>query len=211
MSLAKKINLKDDEEIVMIVRSYALVHLWKYAIGAIFLLVSSFFMFRLFFFGWWGDVVFAIGMAIGFYMIVRTWFMSRKNMLVITSARAIDIYRSGWFEEIISEVSFLDIKEVTIRKKGIWQSLFSLGDIDIGSRSEQLVLEAKNVYSPAQVQSVISDLCQLHKQDLKITNTRAIYSSFINILPTLPDGDLQHIKKLINEQLGPNLSKENEA
>ena len=58
MNLAKKIDIKDDEKIVSILRPFTLTYVWKYFFGLVFLLVSSFFMFRLFFYGWWGDIGF---------------------------------------------------------------------------------------------------------------------------------------------------------
>ena len=105
MSLAKKIQLKDDEKIILVVQPYILTYVWKYVFGLAFLFVSSFFMFRLFFYGWWGKAVFWLGMFLGFYIIFRAWLMSHTNVLVVTSERVVDIHRLGWFDEIISSVS----------------------------------------------------------------------------------------------------------
>lgn len=206
MSVAKKINLKDNEKIISLVRPYVLSYMWKYLVGLVFLFTSSFFMFRLFFYGWWGDVIYALGMLIGLYIIFRAWFFNHKNTLVLTSMRVVDLHRVGLFDEIMSSVSYLDIKDVVIRKKGIWQSLFNFGGLAISAKNEQLVLEVLNIYNPSQVQSVLSDLEQQYKQDIKLVNTSAIYNNFIKIIPNLPDGDLQEVKRLIDEQLGPSIS-----
>jgi len=202
MSLAKKIQLKDDEKIILVVQPYILTYVWKYVFGLAFLFVSSFFMFRLFFYGWWGKAVFWSGMFLGFYIIFRAWLMSHTNVLVVTSERVVDIHRLGWFDEIISSVSYMDIKDVAIRKKGIAQSLFNFGGIAIATKSEQFVLEILNISNPAKTQLFLSDISQQYKQDIKVANMQVIFNNFIKIIPDLTDGDLQEARRLIDEQIG---------
>lgn len=205
MSVSKKINLKDNEKIVDIIRPYILAHVGQYFLGAVFLLGTSFFMFRLFSYGWWGNIIYGLGMVVGFYIIFRTWFMGRKNILVLTSVRVVDVHRVGWFDEIISSVSYLDVKDVAIRKKGIWQSLFNFGGLSIASKGESFVVEILNINNPAEVQTLLSDLGQQYKQDIKVVNSQVIFNNFVKIIPNLPDGDLQEVRALIDEQLGPNV------
>ncbi|MEK7131644.1 MAG: hypothetical protein AAB797_02845 [Patescibacteria group bacterium] len=202
MSLAKKIHLKDDEKIITIITPYILAYAWKYLFGLVFLFASSFFMFRLFFYGWWGNIVYGLGMFLGVYIIFRIWFVNHANVLVATSDRVVDIHRLGWFDEIISSVSYLDIKDVAVRKKGIAQSLFNFGGIAIQTKSQQFILEILNIKSPAKIQLLLSDISQQYKQDIKVANTRVVYNNFIKIIPDLTDGDLKEAARLINEQFG---------
>lgn len=202
MSIAKKINLKDDEKIVSVVGPHLISYVWKYLFGLAFLFVFSFFMFRLFFYGWWGYAVYGLGMFVGFYIILHTWLMNHSNVLVITSERVVDIHRLGWFDEIISSVSYLDIKDVAVRKTGIAQSLFNFGGIAIATKSQQFVLEILNISNPSKHQLLLSDISQQYKQDVKVANMRVIYNNFVKIIPDLPDGDLAEVKALIEEQIG---------
>ena len=202
MSIAKKIHLKDDEKIILVVQPYILTYIWKYLLGLAFLFVSSFFMFRLFFYGWWGKAAFGLCMFLGFYIIFRAWLMNHANVLVVTGERVVDIHRLGWFDEIISSVSYLDIKDVAVRKKGIMQSLFNFGGIAIATKSQQFVLEILNISNPAKIQLLLSDISQQYKQDIKTANMQVIYNNFIKIIPDLTDGDLKEAKQLIDEQLG---------
>lgn len=206
MNIAKKINLKDDEKIISIARPYALTYAWKYFFGLVFLVASSFFMFRLFFYGWWGDIIYGVGMFVGFYLILQALFVNRANILVVSNARVVDIHRVGWFDEIISSVGYMEVKDVAVRRKGIWQSLFNYGGLAIQTKAQNFVLEILNIYNPTQIQGLILDLGQQYKQDIKVANSQVIYNNFIKILPNLPDGDLQAVQKLIAEQLNPNLS-----
>ncbi len=202
MSISKKINLKDDEKIINIVRPYILSYVWRYCLGAVILLVTSFFMFKLFFYGWWGYAIYCLGMLVGCYFIFHTWFISRNNILILTNVRAVDVHRLGWFDEIISSVSYLDIKDIAIRKKGIWQSLFNFGGLSIATKDERFLLEILNIYNPAEAQILLADLGQQYKQDIRSANSQIILNNFIKIIPSLPDGDLQEVKRLIEEQFG---------
>lgn len=205
MSISKKINLKDNEKVVDIIRPHILARIWEYFFGAVLLLATSFFMFRLFSYGWWGNVIYGLGMFLGFYIVFRAWFMSRKNILVLTSTRVVDVHRVGWFDEIISSVSYLDVKDVAVRKKGIGQSLFNFGGLSIASKSESFVLEVLNIYNPAEVQILLSDLGQQYRQDIKVVNSQVIYNNFIKIIPNLPDGELREVRRLIDEQIEPGM------
>ncbi len=200
MSLAKKIHLKDDEKINVVVQPYILTYVWKYLFGLAFLFASSFFMFRLFGYGWWGNIVYGLGIFLGVYIIFRAWFMSRANVLVITSDRVVDIHRLGWFDEVLSSVSYLDVKDVAVRKKGIAQSLFNFGGIAIATKSQQFVLDILNIKNPAKIQILLSDISQQYKQNIKVANMQVIYNNFIKIIPDLTDGDLKEAKRLIEEQ-----------
>ena len=202
MSLVKKINLKDDEKIIAIITPHVVSYIWKYLLGLVFLFVPSFFMFRLFFYGWWGNVVYGLGMFLGVYIILRTWFLNHLNVLVVTSGRVVDIHRLSWFDEIISSVSYLDIKDVAVRKKGIAQSLFNFGGLAIQTKSQQFILEILNISNPSKHQLLLLDISQQYKQDIKVANTRVIYNNFIKIIPDLTDGDLAEARALIDEQIG---------
>lgn len=201
MSLAKKINLKPEERIIAIVRPYIIAYGWKYFVGLAFLFVSSFFMFRLFFYGWWGYIVYGLGMFLGVYIIFRAWFMANKNVLVITGERVADIHRLGWWDEIISSVNYLDVKDVAMRKRGVSQNLFDFGGLAIQTKSRQFILEIINIRHPQKIQTLLADAAQQYRQDRKVADTRVIYDNFIKIIPDLPDAELAYAQKLIQEQM----------
>jgi hypothetical protein len=205
MSIAKKIHLKDDEQIIVAITPCVLSYAWKYLFGIVFLFVSSFFMFRLFSYGWRGHAVYGLGMFFGVYIILRVWFMNHFNVLVVTSARAVDIHRLGWFEEIISSISYFDIKDVVVRKKGVWQSLFNFGDLAIQTKNQQFIWEILNIGNPSKIQLLLADVGQQYKQDIRVASARVIYNNFVKIIPDLTDGDLAEVKALIDEQLGPDV------
>lgn len=211
MNIAKKINLKEDEKIVALVRPYGLTYGWKYFIGFALLAASSFFMFLLFFYGWWGQIIYGLGVAISLYYIFKALIIDRNNILVITSARVVDLHRVGWFDEIVSSINYLEVKDVAVRKKGIWQSMCNFGGLAVQTKSNDLSVEVFGIRNPVKLQGLISDLSQQYKQDIKIANTQVIYNNFIKIVPNLPDGDLRMAQKLIAEQLNPKVGGDERA
>ncbi len=208
MNIPKKINLKDDEKIIAVVRPYGLTYAWKYVIGLAFLVVSSFYMFRLFFYGWWGQIIYGVGIAIGCYFIFRALAVDQNNILVVTTTRVVDLHRVGWFDEIISSINYLEVKDIAVRKKGILQSLFNFGGVAVQTKSQDYSVEVFNIHNPAKIQTLIADISQQYKQDIKVANTQVVYNNFLKIIPVLSDGDLQKAKDLITDQLSPNLDNE---
>jgi hypothetical protein len=200
MSLNKKINIREDESIIKVVRSYALALIWKYLLGLLFLGGSSFVMFQLFGYGLWGYAVYGVGMLLGVYIIFRTWFFGYFNMLVVTSERVVDIHRAGWFDVVVSSVSYQEIKDVAVRKKGLFSNLFNYGSVVIQGKSRQFVLEAPKVHYPQDIQNTLQEVSELYKQDKKVSNVDTIYKNFVKIISNLTDKQLSTVQELINNE-----------
>lgn len=201
MSLAKKINLHVGENIVEVVRPYTLASAWLHVIGLAFLFASAFFMFWLISQGWWGYIVLGLGFALGIFIIFRTWFFNRSNYLVITSDRVIDVTRLSWFEEIISAVGYLDIKDAFIHKRGIFANIFNYGTISIETRNQQVVLELEKVHYPGKVQSLVMSQAEKYRLQRRLVNKDSIFNNFIKIIPDLSEPELIEVQDLITEQL----------
>ena len=203
MNIIKKINCKDGETVVRVVYPHMFAYVWGYILGGAILVAASFFMFKLFFYGWWGQAIYGLIMLFGLYVMFRSWRSSRKNMLVLTNMRVVDIHKQKWFDETISSISYLDVKDVAVRKKGLWHSLADVGGVSIFAKDGSFAVEMHNIQYPVAIQTQISDLAQQYKQDVRLVNNQVIYNNFVKIIPVLPDGDLQEIARMIQEQLHP--------
>jgi len=201
MSLSKKIHLRESEQIVSAIQRYSLTYLWKYFLGLIFLFVASFFMFRLFAYGWWGYVLYGLGMFIGLFIIWRTWFFNKTNIFVITSERVVDIQRTSWFDETISSVGYIDVKDISVRKKGVLASIFNYGNLIIQTKSQQFVLDIPGVRNPQKIQAVLAEADEKHRQNRRVANRDAIYNNFKKIISELPVEELRSVHELIRIQL----------
>jgi len=86
-----KRNLKEDEEIVQIVKKYPLVFFGPVLLSAIFIIAPFFFLYPLFHWGSWGVLVFFILLGIGILLALRVFIIYSFYVFVITSHRIIVI------------------------------------------------------------------------------------------------------------------------
>ncbi|MFA5062214.1 MAG: PH domain-containing protein [Patescibacteria group bacterium] len=201
MSIAKKIHLRENEQILSVVERYALTYFWKYSVGLTILFADSFFMFKLLSFSWWGDVIFALGMLAGLFIIFRVWFYNHVNIFIITSERIVDVQRSSLFDEVVTSVSYTDIKDISIRKKGVFANVFGYGNIIIQTNSEHFVLDVSAVRDPQKVHNIIVQADEKYRQNRHLASTRAVYENFIKLIPNLSAEDLAAVLELTRIQL----------
>lgn len=201
MSLAKKINLRKDEEIILIVKAFFFTYFWLYLLGFVFMGAASFFMFWLFSQGVWGYVIYGLLMLIGVYIIFRTWYFANKNFSVITTERLVDVNRVGWFDEYLSVIHFGDVVDIYVRKKGVWPNILNYGSVAIETLDEEKGLEINNIKAPQRVLDLILE----HKNNfVKRKNLRdqdSIYRAFLNTIPDLDEPQLCEVRDLVDEQL----------
>src|SRR3989338_3280379 len=199
MSLATKIHLRENEQIVAVVRPYGLTSFWLYSIGLIFLGFTAFFTFWLFAHDWWGKTLFGLGMAAGLYVVFHTWFFNHYNYWVITSERVADINRLSWFEETISVVGYLEMRDIVIRRRGFFPTLFNYGLISIETRSGQSVVELDRVHVPQSIQTLIEEQVKLYRSHRHVSTNEAVFHNFLKLISTLPEAQLLLVEKKVQE------------
>ncbi|MFH1292321.1 MAG: PH domain-containing protein [bacterium] len=200
MSLTKKVNLREGEKIITIIRRYGLVSWWKHLLGLLFLGTTSFFMFQIFAYGLWGYVVYGAGIFMGVFLVFRTWFFDHFNAFVVTTERVIDIHRLGWFDQIVSAVGHKEVKDVSVRKKGVLANMFNYGSVVIQSKGQQFYIEVAKVYDPQKLQTVLLEVGEQYQRDRKLLDAQAVYRNFLKIIPELSDEQLQTASQLIMDQ-----------
>jgi len=201
MSITKKIHLQGGEEIKQIIRQYPPTFFLHYLVGIAVLFLASFFMFWLFSIGWWGQILYGIGMIIGLYIIIQTWFFASANILIITNERVVDINRLGWFEEVMSSAGYLDVKDVFVHKKGIMGSILNYGSLTVETKSQQVVLEFEKVHKPQKWQSLILELRDSFRRNRHLSGKREIYDSFVKIIPQLSEEELCEVYDSVTAKL----------
>lgn len=201
MSLQKKINLRNNEEIVLVVKAFFLTYFWLYLLGFVFMGTASFFMFWLFAQGVWGYVVYGLVMVMGLFIIFRTWFFTNKNFTVITTERLVDINRVGWFDEYLSVIHFNDVVDIHVRRRGIWPNLLNYGSISIETADEEKTLELNQVRSPQRILDLILEYKNHFIDRKNLRDQDSIYKTFLNIIPDLDEAQLCEIHDLVDEQL----------
>ncbi len=155
MNLEKKINQGEREEIIKVVYPHALIYWPRYILAAIILFPTIFFASWLLSHPGWGVAIFVAGMVLSLNLLIKSWFFSTHNALVITSERLVDIDRPGWFAEKITTLPIGHIEDVSIIKKGVLNTLLNLGNILIIPRDDKGEFEIMHVRQPQQIERII--------------------------------------------------------
>lgn len=182
-----KKNLKEDEQLIRVVRKYPLVFFWPWFFSALFIIASFFFLYPLFRLGPWGAAGFAALLLTGLFLAVRALVVYSFNAFIITDQRIIDIDQRGFFDRTVSEITYDNIQDVSFRIKGLWQTFLRYGSVFIQTAAVQANIELHSVAAPEKIQQLIIDCQREYRQ---------------NNQPA--DG---HISELIS-QLKDNLTKE---
>lgn len=151
-------NLKEGEEIIVIIKKYPLVFIGPIIISAVFIIAPFFFLYPLFHQGLWGVILFFILLLSGITFSIRQFVIYSFNIFVITNQRIIDIDQKGFFDRTVSESTYDKIQDVSFRLKGVFQTMFHYGSIIIQTAGTQANLELSGIKDPEKVQDLITKL-----------------------------------------------------
>ena len=156
--------VKEDEEVVAIVRRYFLVFIFPMVLGSMLIIASFFLMWPMFRLGSFGVAGFGLLLLIGIYYVFKVYYEYSNNVFIITSLRIIDIDQEGFFSRTVSETNYEKIQDVSLRYKGISQTLFKFGDIIIQTAGQVANIELQDVKYPERVQQTIIELQRENNQ-----------------------------------------------
>lgn len=151
-------NLKVDEELILLVRKYPFVLLAPIIFSAVCIIAPFFFLYPLWHWGVWGVAIFFTVLLLGVLLSVRTAVIYSLNVFVITSQRIIDIDQAGLFDRTVSETTYNKIQDVSIRIKGLWQTVLHYGSIIIQTAGNQANIELTGVKNPEKLQQLITEV-----------------------------------------------------
>jgi membrane protein YdbS with pleckstrin-like domain len=119
---------------------------------------DAFLMFWLFAHGWWGQASFIFGIVVGLFILGRILFVWRKNILVITTHRVVDIDQRGFFDKTVSEVPYDQVEDVSGRIKGVLGTILRYGDLTIQTGKGKVEIVVSYIKQPMRVQQKINEL-----------------------------------------------------
>lgn len=104
------------------------------------------------------DITFVLVIVGGLLIGFMVWYRYRNDLWVITSQRLIDVTRSTPFNQQITTASLTNVQDISIRRKGIFNTALNFGDVicqtaSAGSKTFALIGVAK----PEQVLDAIDD------------------------------------------------------
>jgi len=154
----KAFKLKEDEEILLIVRQSPIAFSTAFLIGLLLFLLPFFLLFPLFSWGKWGIVIFIVLFLAALYYAVDRFVNWYFNCGIITDQRVIDVDQDGFFDRIVSEVPYYKIDDVSYSIKGLKQSTFKYGNVVVAIRGYRSNVTLKNISRPWVVQELILEI-----------------------------------------------------
>jgi len=152
-------ELQENEEIVKTVRFHPMTYSLQLLAGILLIVVPFFFISPLWRMGHWGQVIFWVPAGLGLIYILRTFVNWRGNTLIITNHRLIIFRRKGIFHREIFKPDYQKIKDISVKIRGLFQTLFSCGTLRIymgpGEGQAGTEVEFSNIHGPTRVQELI--------------------------------------------------------
>ncbi|MDP2683921.1 MAG: PH domain-containing protein [bacterium] len=182
--------IKDDEQLITMVRKYLFVFSSQLTFGVIIIIASFFFLYPLFNWGLWGVLIFFIIILLGIFIIFRVVYVYSFNVFIITDQRIIDVDQRGFFDRIVSETTYEKIQDVSFRLKGMMQTILHYGSVVIQTAGNQANIELHGVKDPEKIHQIIVDI----QREFAESNTMPI----------------EEIKKMVSELKNDNKSNEEE-
>jgi membrane protein YdbS with pleckstrin-like domain len=155
------VQLQSGEEVIQVIRRHP-ASLWgRLALIALVVIVALIVWLNLGGDGTLGTLVniaFILVIAGGLLIGFMVWYRYRNDLWVITSQRLIDVTRSTPFNQQITTASLTNVQDISIRRKGIFNTMLNFGDVicqtaSAGSKTFALIGVAK----PEQVLDAIDD------------------------------------------------------
>jgi len=159
------IELHSHEEVRGVFRQYPARMIIQVLLAANLIAYSFLFFFPLWHlrvFGWdihiVGRVIFFLAVGIGLAWGLRTYFIYRGTMLIVTTQRVVKVERLGLFDKVVSEIPYESLSDISYRSKGIFETMIGAGTISfqmLGGKGEYMF---KHLMDPAGLQKLVMEL-----------------------------------------------------
>lgn len=146
---------KEGEEVLAVVKRSPISYSGRFCIMGVLVLLPFFLLYPLFRAGAAGIAGWFALLLIAVVYGARVLFIYAYNALLITDQRVVDFDQKGFFHRAVSETAYGTIQDVTFEIKGVLQTFFHFGNIDIQTAGAQKNLEIEDVANPERIQDMI--------------------------------------------------------
>lgn len=195
------ISLKEDERIVLDVRSSVLPYLFRLLVGAMFIFVPCFFVLWLFPKGWIYQALFFVTIGVGSLLFFRALFFWRANVFFITTRRLVDVYHAGIFHTEVSEIPYDQLEEVHGKIVGFWGTCFQYGMLTIHTPNEKEQITVQNIRHPVSRQQEINELRERFLTTKGNTFRGSIKAAVVDRLYEAELSDLLEIQRILESRI----------
>ncbi|MDH4359069.1 MAG: PH domain-containing protein [Candidatus Berkelbacteria bacterium] len=99
---------------------------------------------------------------------LASWINYYYNIIIVTDERVVDIYQVGLFSREINELVYEQIEDVSCKIKGILNTLFHAGDIEIQTAGSERNFVIKRVPHPHLTVEIILELAAQAKRGVDL-------------------------------------------
>lgn len=156
------VRLEKSEKIIDTARRHGIIYFWWWILIFILIVTPFFFMFWLLNHNWWGQSLFAILLLSGIFILVRTFFLWKRNAAIITTHRVIDVDQRGFFDKFVSEMPYDELDYVSGHVKGFWGTIWRYGVVSIQNENGNMKIILDRIKQPVHVQQKINELRKRH-------------------------------------------------
>lgn len=202
----KHLELQEGETVRKIIHQSFYSLIGRILIIALLIIAPFFFLFPLFSWGEQGQIIFFASLILGIFLTFKTFIKWYFNALIITNKRIVDFDQRGFFQRIVSELPLNKIQDIFYEIKGIKQTIFGYGTIEIIISGTQSKLRIKNV---SQLQKIQQLILQLQTDFLKntIEHTKLSAQELVNLVKKIKAGiGEEKFREIIEKNQGPHKS-----
>lgn len=144
--------------LVKMVRRDILASLGPLLLGALCVLVDFFLLTFFVRRGPWGIAGFVVFLLAGVLIGVRALVEWQLNALLVTNERVVHVYQRGFFNRMVAETTYEKVTDVRSTVKGMVQTMFGIGSVEVQTAGEGENLRISGVRHPAQVQALLTNI-----------------------------------------------------
>jgi hypothetical protein len=111
------------------------------------------------------------------------------------------VQRRGWFDELVTSLSFDDIGNTTIRRQGIWGRFFKYGTLVLRGSEDGLALEMSYVPDPTVVEQSLFDQRKRLGEMAERTDRDGVYGRFLLHIPEFSMSQLKAAQEALERQI----------
>lgn len=132
--------LRGREELLKAYQQHAACYTVAWILSILLIGAAFFLLWPLLNLGQWGLLGFVALLSCGLIILVRTIRLWRGNVLLLTTERVLDINRTGFFSQTVSQTTFSDIQDISWSRKGLGATCFVTALFRLFVRGEPLEL-----------------------------------------------------------------------
>jgi hypothetical protein len=193
--------LSKDEIVIEIIHPVKVHRFVRSVIGFLIVSINSFFTFWLWQHGLEGQVYYCVALLLGLYLLFYDILFDKSNYLVVTNQRVFDVHRESLFSQTVSSLSFLELVEVVVVRRGFFPTVLNYGHLTLHPKDGSFVLEFQRIPKPMAVQTLLFENRDKAKRVGRLGSKDEILKQFIKLVPDLSEAELTLLYQKIHTQL----------